>query len=209
MNPMRLCLLAAVLLATLPPSANAQVELGLDCVTPRSILIDGQIESAEWSGARATTIAGTLRLLLLETQGDVFLAVATGTRTPRPVDIYLQGEDGEIFQLHASAQIGERHLPRAGWSDTIPAWRWGNHVQWLANEAKLDAQQPREAPFSQRTFGADGVEFQLRRARFPGRTWRLRVDVGVFPGNAGEYRFPAGASDDPATWAVVHLPTGS
>lgn len=190
--------------ATAPAAAQSRVRIPTAPAAP--VLLDGQFSPGEWESTEAIPLGESIRMLAKQMAGDVFLGFHTATRLPRPVDIYLQDETGEIHQLHASAQIGERRLPAAGWSDTVPEWRWGNHRDWMANEAKVDSRQPREVPFSLRAFPADGVEFQIRRARFPGSRWRMRVDVGAFPGNQGEYRFPVGATDDPATWAVVDLP---
>lgn len=134
------------------------------------------------------------------------LAVATGTRAPRPVDIFLEDAAGRVHQLHASAQIGERALADTLWGDwDNPAWRWGNHVDWIANEAKVDSAQPAGLPFSARAYPADGTEFQIRRSRFPGGRWRIRVDVGLFSGNGDTCTFPNGAGRGPSTWAVLEL----
>jgi hypothetical protein len=173
--------------------------------TATPVLLDGQRSPGEWDDARVVPIDGDVSLLVRQHGGHVYLAVATGTRVPRPVDLFLHDASGRTHVLHASMQIGERALPDTLWTDTTPAWRWGNHVDWIANEAKQDALQPRERPFSARLFPAELTEFQIRRIRFPGREWRVRVEVGAFPGTDGAYLFPAGASRDPATWAVLQL----
>jgi hypothetical protein len=206
-------LLSACALAGLPASvlhgqdaqdAHARtIRVPQGTATP--VLLDGQRSAGEWDDARAIPIDGGVRLLVKQHGGHVYLAVATGTRVSRPVDVFLHDGDGRTQVLHASMQIGERALPDTLWTDTTPAWRWGNHVDWMANEAKPDAWQPRERPFSARLFPADLTEFQIRRSRFPGRTWRVRVEVGAFPGTEGEYRYPQRASRDPATWAVLQL----
>lgn len=173
---------------------------------PTPVLLDGQLSPGEWSDAVAVPVGGSIRLLVKQTSGHVYIAVATGARVPRPVDIFLEDAAGGLHQLHASAQIGERTLPDTLWGDSDrPAWRWGNHVDWMANEAKLDSERPTALPFSARVYPADGTEFQIRRARFPGKQWRLRVDVGFFPGTEGAYTFPTGAGRAPSTWAVVEL----
>jgi len=201
----RSLLVVASLIAAAPAAAQPTVDVPR---VPASapIMIDGFFASDEWADARVVPVAGSVRLHLKQVGEHVFIGVSTGTRVPRPVDLYLQAEDGSIHQLHASAQIGERHLPATGWGDESPAWRWGNHVDWIANEAKLDSERPRDAPFSARTFPSEGVEFQIRRSRYPGREWKLRVDVGYFPGNEGSYRYPERATDDPASWMRVRLP---
>lgn len=193
------------LLAAAPAAAQPKIEVPrVPAAAP--ILIDGFFAADEWADARVVPVAGSVRLHLKQVGDHVFIGITTGTEIPRPVDLYLQAEDGSIHQLHASAQIGERHLPATGWSAESPAWRWGNHVDWIANEAKTDSERPQNLPFSARTFPSEGVEYQIRRSRFPGTTWKLRVDVGNFPGNEGSYRYPERADDNPGTWAVVRLP---
>jgi hypothetical protein len=201
-----------VLAQALPtPSARSPTALASQVIRvpeggPTPVLLDGQLSVGEWSDARDVPIGGPVRLLLKQSRGHVLIAVATGTRMPRPVDIFLEDAAGRVHQLHASAQIGERALADTLWGDwENPAWRWGNHVDWIANEAKLDSEQPTTHPFSARAFPADATEFQIRRSRFPGGRWRIRVDVGLFPGNKGVYTFPRGPGRAASGWAVLAL----
>ena len=193
--------LAALAIATLAPPVIRVPES-----RPTPVLLDGQLSPDEWSDAVAVPIGGSIRLLVKQTGGHLFLAVATGTRVPRPVDVFLEDAAGGLHQLHASAQIGERTLPDTLWTDwDRPAWRWGNHIDWIANETKVDSERPSTQPFSARVYPTDGTEFQIRRSRFPGGRWRIRVDVGFYPGNEGTYTFPSGAGRAPSTWAVLEL----
>jgi hypothetical protein len=200
----RYLLLASLTLAPTVPHVAASDPIRVPRGGSTPVLLDGQLSPGEWDDALAVPMDGSMRLLLKQVEGHVFLAVATGTRVPRPVDVYLQDDAGRIHQLHASAQIGERLLADTLWAVTEPAWRWGNHVDWIANEAKADGTQPPERALSERLFPADGTEYQIRRARFPGSRWRVRVEVASFS-NEGVHIFPADASRDPATWAVVEL----
>jgi hypothetical protein len=75
----------------------------------------------------------------------------------------------------------------------------------MANEAKVDATQPADRPFATRLFPADGTEFQIRRSRFPGTRWRLRVEALGFASAAPPDVFPRHATRAPATWAVLDL----
>lgn len=171
------------------------------------VLVDGQLAPGEWADAAAHPLDSGFTLLLKQRGGHVFLAVRAPDTAPRPVDIFLLTDDGTLNQLHASAAIGERRLPGLGWSDTTaPAWRWGNHVGWIASEAKLDSERPRELPAGQRMFRSDGVEFQIRRSRFPGARWRVRIEVGSFPGNGNGTAFPTASTRASAEgWAVLVL----
>lgn len=193
-------------LALAASSAPVEHIIQVPHVPARPVLLDGQLRADEWGDATEVTIARGARLRLKQSQGHVYLAVQVEGATPRPVDLYLLTEDGALHQLHASMSIGERKLEGSTWTDMSPPWRWGNHVDWMANEAKQDSLKPSSLPFSARLFPADGVEFQIRRARFPGKRWRVLVEVNQFPGTEGSFVFPSGADKkSPAGWAVLHL----
>jgi hypothetical protein len=214
-------LLAALAIAAIAPQALAQSTPALAAATsdalaprvirvpegrPTPVLLDGQLSPGEWADALAVPVSGSIRLLVKQTGGYVFIAVATASRVPRPIDIFLEDAAGALHQLHASMAIGERALADTLWGEgDRPAWRWGNHVDWMANEAKTDSQRPTTLPFSARLFPADGTEYQIRRSRIPGARWRIRVDVGAFPGTEGTHTFPSGAGRAPSSWAVVEL----
>ena len=204
------CAALAIPAAVAAPRLPAQTIPATSVVTvptggPTPVLLDGQLTPGEWDDARTVRLTDSLRLLLKQVHGHVFLAVAPGGRVPRGIDIFLADSTGRVHQLHASAQIGERALEDTLWTDATPAWRWGNHVDWMANEAKVDATQPADRPFAARLFPADATEFQIRRSRFPGTRWRLRVEALVFASGAPPDVFPRDATRDPATWAVIDL----
>lgn len=198
-------LLAPLLCAVTAQSLAAPQPIRVPVGKPTPVLLDGQLSSGEWDDAAVVPITDSVRMLVKQIGGHVFLALASHTPVARPVDIYVEAPDRTIHQLHASMAIGERILRDTLWADTLPAWRWGNHVDWIANEAKLDSRQPQSATFSARLFPASATEFQIRRSRFPGNQWRIRVDVGSFPGTEGTFVLPRDASRDPATWAVLQL----
>jgi len=212
---------AALLLcccATVPPSARdarmtgTQAREGegpvLDVPVHRGepVLVDGQLDPGEWSEALAVSIAAGVTLLLKGTCEQLYAAVRTEGRVPRPVDVFLQLDTGETQQLHASMAIGERRLSDLPWSDTMPVWIWGNHVDWIANEAKQDSRRESTLRFDARLFPADGVELQLRRRRFSGNRLRLRVEVGEFVSPGRMDIFPAQSSRaSVAGWADLRL----
>lgn len=183
----------------------AQVAVRVPETSPVPVLVDGQLSAGEWEDAAVVPVADGVRLLFRQVAGHVYLAVDVPDRVPRPVDLYLQAEGGMPVQLHASAQLGERDLPPAGWAPGEPAFCPGNPVGWVASVARVDAERPEDLPFAARTHPADGVEIQLLRSRFPGRIWRLAVHVGAFTGSRDAWLWPAGATADPRSWAVIDL----
>lgn len=186
-------------------SGESQGPIRVPHALPRAVLLDGKMDPEEWEGSLDVPVAGPIRLSFLDAGGYLLVGVLTEGRAPRPVDLFVQDSSGAVHQLHASAAIGERLLADTLWTDTDPAWRWGNHVDWMANEAKVDSWRPPELLLGERMFPSDGVEFQIRRSRFSGTRWRLRVEIGTFPGTEGTFVFPATATRDPATWAVLEF----
>lgn len=183
----------------MPPTIEVPVTHG------PPVLLDGQLTPGEWDDARVVPITDSLRLLVKQAGGHVFVAVATGSRIPRPIELFIDNGGDSLHVLHASAQIGERAFADTLWQDTVPQWRWGNHVDWMANEGKVDATRPAGVPYRHRLFPADVTEFQIRRSRFPGDRWRMRVDVMVFAQGHPTEVFPPGANRDSSTWMTLVL----
>lgn len=147
------------------------------------VMIDGQIEEREWSDGKEITIADSIRLYVKQADGQAYLAIRMGSPTPRPVDLFLIPASGPLHQLHASMATGERLLPEVPWSDESPAWRWHRHADWTANDAELDPEKP-----------------------FEGDEWRIRIEVGHFPGSTGSFVFPTESKREvTATWALLEL----
>ena len=117
--------------------------------------------------------------------------------------MFLLTGSNELYDLHASMQIGERLLTGNAWTDREPAWRWGNHVGWIANEAKYDSTKDRSLPDKEKGFPYEGKEFHLLRSRFTGKQWRLRVEVR---GSSEDIAFPADSERmNTARWAILQL----
>jgi hypothetical protein len=79
-------------------------------------------------------VADSVRLYVKQYRGHVFIGLKTPWSMLATSDLFIQTVSGPIHQLHASAQLGERQLVGTQWSDWEPAWRWGNAVDWYANE---------------------------------------------------------------------------
>jgi hypothetical protein len=167
------------------------------------VLLDGRIEPEEWRGAIGVEAAPGLRLLLKQSAGHVYLAVVTPGSSSQPMDLMLVADDERIHQLHASQQIGEREPTAA---EPEPAWRWGNHVGWLASEMKRDPQRSDAASLAEQLYPADGTEYQIRRGRFRGGTRRVRLTVDAMPGAPQSFVYPADSrAEDRSSWARWQL----
>jgi hypothetical protein len=155
------------------------------------VLIDGRISEDEWRDALSLNIDPSIRLYLKQFKGHVYLALKADRESPIYVDLFLLDGDHRLHNLHASMQIGERLLSGNEWTDQSPPTNWGNHVDWIANEAKVDEQKDKRLTFIKRLFPRDGVEVQIRRLRFIGQRWRLRIEVRDFAGLRPDKVFPA------------------
>ena len=156
--------------------------------TGKPVMVDGKIWPGEWSDAAEAEVPGGARLYI-KTSGDfVYVAVQFPAGRSGFTDIYITSEDGGIYDLHASAKLGERRLDGGKW----PEWsNWWNNRGWVANVSQVDS-------FEKRTFVPAGVrEYQIERSRFVGREGRLMLDMSM-ESQGGKYtvvRFPASASD--------------
>jgi len=167
------------------------------------ILIDGIFSKAEWQDALTIKANDSVTLFLKQFRGHVFIGVKTDTSYPAYVDLFLLNGSNELYNLHASMQIGERLLSGNAWTDREPAWRWGNHGGWIANEAKYDSSKARSLPDNEKVFPYEGKEFHLLRTRFTGKQWRLRVEVR---GSATDIVIPTDSERmNVARWLLLQL----
>jgi hypothetical protein len=140
----------------------------------KPVMVDGKIGPGEWSDAAEAEGPGGARLYI-KTSGDfVYVAVQFPAGRSGFTDIYLTSEDGGVYDLHASAKLGERRLDGGKW----PEWsNWWNNRGWVANVSRVDS-------FEKRTFVPAGVrEYQIERSRFVGR--RVALNAGYVDGISG------------------------
>ena len=162
-------------------------------------MIDGRIEPGEWSDAAEVKMPGNACLYLKSSGEFVYVAVRLPEGRSGFTDLYVVSKDSGIYDLHASAKLGERQLQNGKWLD----WSdWWNNQGWVANVSQVDS-------FEKRTFVPANVrEYQIKRSRFRGREWRLMLDMSL-ESRGGEYkvvRFPASASDsNPENWLRVQI----
>ena len=170
------------------------------------VLIDGIFSVGEWQGSTVASISPSVTLYLKQRKGHVYVGVEMKTPSPSYVDLYLLTDENQLYNLHASMRVGERWLKDSVWDDNKPVWRWGNNIDWIANSAKLDEAKSSNLPFLDRLYSYDGMEFQIHRARFQGKRWRVRIEVRDFAGQAPSIVFPAASTRTDFTgWAVLKL----
>src|SRR5215510_6857022 len=74
----------------------------------QSILVDGKISTSEWADAAKIELGGGAQLLAKQNDDYVLLAVIFPTGNNGFVDLFIAPDSREIFDLHASAKLGER-----------------------------------------------------------------------------------------------------
>jgi len=178
-------------------STNAPDEI-VRVPTGKAVMINGKIEPGEWSDAAEVKMPSNACLYLKSSGEFVYLAVQFPASRSGFTDVYIASEDG-VYDLHASAKLGERQLQGGKW----PEWNnWWNNRGWVANVSQVES-------FEKRTFVPTNVrEYQIERSHFRGRDWRLMLDMSLeSPG--GKYtvvRFPTSASDsNPEKWLTVQI----
>jgi hypothetical protein len=165
--------------------------------TGKPVMLDGKIESGEWSDATEVQMPNNGKLYLKRSNEFLYVAVQLPASRSGFTDLYLASEDGAIDDLHASAKLGERRLENGKW----PEWtNWWNNQDWVANVSRVES-------FQKRTFLPATVrEYQIRSSHFRGSRLCLRLEMSL-ESRGGKYelvRFPASASDsDLQNWLRV------
>lgn len=179
------------------------------------VITDGIFTSGEWDDALKVPAADGLTLYLKEHRGVVFVGVRS--REPNglgPSDLSLAGSDGVIRRLHVSAALAEVVVPPDG---PVPPLQLGFTSDWYANEQRRDEAEANRLKLEGKdpisvmraaTYPMDGIEFAIRRSKFPGTSWRLRLWASAFVnGKPGMVTYPPdGAERSTERWLELRLP---
>jgi hypothetical protein len=174
----------------------------MDCGLP-ALQLDGIIGEAEWAAAAIHDIGGVVfRVARL---GGVLCIAVERAGGGHFTDLYLAGPGGEILNLHASMQLGERRLSAEhGWNAASPAFTWGTPIGWRANTVVRKPDADPAAPFVEQLLTYDGQEFAVDLEALGRGPWRLRIEVSSFGDGAPVAAWPAGAdSVDTSGWTVM------
>jgi len=187
-------LLVAVLQAAGPYNLHIRVPQ-----TSCAVMVDGLFSEGEWQQAVTVDVPGSAKLYFQRSADFVYIAVQYTNSPSGIVDLYLSPQEGEIFDLHASAKLGERRLR----GKTFPEWSWWNNRGWTANISHVDS-------FEKRTFLPAPIrEYQIRSTRFSSSTWRVRFELTAMGANNETQAtaiFPQGTTDDStAGWLQLNL----
>lgn len=133
----------------------------------KSVMVDGTVEQGEWDDALVKDLVGLARIRIKRSEEYVFFGVELLNSDDGALDLYVSPSPGEIYDLHASAKLGERKLADHAW----PEWKWWNNTGWVANTSRVDSfQKPSFLPAKVR-------EFQISRTKFLGNQWRVMFEI--------------------------------
>jgi hypothetical protein len=183
-------------------SAGPAAPIALRAAVGGPILLDGRCEADEWARATRVPAGPSSELLLQEDARFLYLCVTLPPDSFGTIDLYLlpQGESAP-WDLHASAQLGERRRAGKDW----PEWAWGNHRGWASPAVPFRGMKEVEGK-TRPDFGVvKDREIQIDKQRFAGPRWQVMFELRAL----GAYRkgslvFPEKAQvEDPSTWAML------
>lgn len=150
------------------------------------VVTDGIFTPGEWDDALLISLGETFELRVKEYRGVVFI----GLRGPAgigPADLFVSVPGGPICQLHRSAQLAEAIVPPTG--ELPPLRKFGLSPDWYANEQRWDIEEAERLRKAGKTplemmraasYPSDGIEFAIRRSKFPGERWLIRLEGTAF-----------------------------
>jgi hypothetical protein len=162
------------------------------------VITDGIFTPGEWDDALRIAVTETVTLHLKHFRDVVFIGVRGRAPTAiGPSELSVAIPDGPVQKLHVSAQLGEIVMPASG---PEPRYRFGLTTGWYANELRRDMEEgarlgkegksPIEIMLAT-TYPSDGIEFAIRRSKFPGQRWLVRLWVtGATDGKPGAIAYP-------------------
>lgn len=178
------------------------------------VITDGVFSPGEWDDAHRLALTPSVQLLVKQYRGVVFIGVrGSGQGAIGPSDLFLATPGGPVYQLHVSAQLGEKVLPATG---DAPPFRFGYTSGWYANEQRRDMQEAERLEKEGKNpieimiataYPADGIEFAIRRSKLPGPRWLMRLEASALEaGKPGMLVHPAGTTERATDgWQALRL----
>jgi hypothetical protein len=169
--------------------------------TDKAPLFDGRCSRDEWQAATKIELPALVSVYLMHDQDSFFVCAKGKAEDYTVIDLYIEhAETGQLHNLHASAQLGERLLTDKAWSES-EFWNlegWGGFwVPYAGNEESEDGMRTKFLKGSHR-------EIQVLRKKFAGNTWNMMIGVSAVnhEGKYGaEFFYPESAVDtDESTW---------
>jgi len=167
------------------------------------VITDGIFSRGEWDDAERIDVDEGVTLYVKEWRGVVFIGLrGQGQNGIGPSELSLGAPGGPIEKLHVSFGLAQVVLPPTG---PEPRMRVGLTTEWYANEFRRDEEEfarlqkegkdPREI-MRATSYPSDGIEFAIRRSKFPGPVWMMRLWASaVVGGKPGMVTYPPAAAE--------------
>ena len=123
-----------------------RAQASLKVLQGKMILLDSQKSTDEWTDAQTIVASDAVKLYFKQAGEFVLLAIDAPAQPYLWADVYL-ATGGEIYNLHASAMLGERILRNGEFTD----WDWWNNKSWSANAGRILNSQ-KERPYLKHLF---------------------------------------------------------
>jgi hypothetical protein len=156
----------SLLLMVLQTAVGSELQIQVP-QTSSAVMIDGVLSAGEWDQAVSIEVPATAKLYFQRSADFVYVAVRYTNSPSGIVDLYVSPREGEVFDLHASAKLGERQLL----GEKFSHWSWWNNRDWTANTSHADS-------FQKRSFLPAPIrEYQIRYSRFGSSVWHVRFEL--------------------------------
>ncbi len=116
------------------------------------------------------------------------------------------GEWAVVFPIRFSypLQLGERQLV-GDWNDAVPAWDWGNNINWTANVVEV-LNDDDEISFLESVKPYQGHEFRIAKKKIGGKNVRIRLEIKDFVGQSDDIVFPVtSVRKKTENWLMIEL----
>ncbi|WP_196139148.1 hypothetical protein [Aliikangiella sp. G2MR2-5] len=169
-------------------------------------LLDGQCDDREWQPAHKLQLPAKVSILLMNDSESFYICMKGKKNDYTTADIYIEHpESKSLWNLHASAQIGEREFDGKQWPD----FDWWNHQQWSAFWVPFSGSKETDKGTQIEFLKGTHREFQILRSKFSGNTWRVMLRVGgINHQNSGRANlfYPQEAKDTSSeNWMTIQL----
>lgn len=171
--------------------------------TNKTPLFDGRCNQDEWQAATKLQLPAQIDIYLMHNNESLFVCAKGKAEDYTVIDLYIEDtETGQLYNLHASAQLQERKLIDTDWSDS----EFWNHQDWGGFWVPYAGETETESGKRTKFLEGSHREIQVLRKKFAGDSWNMMIRISAVnhEGKYGaEFFFPEKAMDkDRSTWAT-------
>lgn len=159
--------------------SNGQIRLS-GSLPVAKIKVDGNFSDTGWIEAHRSIISDSVELFMTSDTAFIYIGIRCKGKSAMYTDMYI--DDGiNLFNFHASFQIGERLLTDTSWNDQKPEWQFGNQRGWIASYVRLkDKQFNDKLSVKEQVQPYEGYEFKIRKRKFSASSVKLMIEIKGF-----------------------------